>query len=192
MKKMSLFHLHLKHKNNLLKPLFLKPLVFVLFAFQFNSLQATEQITLQNASETQNLNFEDQEIKTTEHAEHLKFKEGALHIHADFLQNPVPRQKLQLKLETREGATHQLVDISEQITVTLWMPSMGHGAPGTKITPAVDAQGQPIKGTFIVNNVYFTMGGLWQVIVTLTDVHGNKESQAFEIDFKGSGGHHGH
>ncbi len=127
---------------------------------------------------------------------HLVFKKGALHIHAQFPEAPMVGQEATLLLETHDPQTHQVINIDDQIEVSLWMPSMGHGSAPTQIERVQDDQGNVITGLYVVRNVYFTMGGDWEVRVTLTDAQGNKETQSFNVHLDGGmnhgGGDHDH
>ncbi len=119
---------------------------------------------------------------------HLSFKNNTLHIHATFLQEPVVGSEATLVLEAKNPTTHQAIELNDQIEVTLWMPSMGHGSSPTKIERTVDSSGNRIPGTFNVRNAYFIMGGDWDVRVTLTDENGIKEMKSFAVTI--AGGHH--
>lgn len=122
---------------------------------------------------------------------HLAFKNNTLHIHASFPVAPTVGAYSMMILEAKNPATHQTTELSEKIDVVLWMPSMGHGSAPTRVERAIDANGVPIPGTFTVKNVYFMMGGDWEIRVTLTDVQGVQETQSFAIQLAGSGhGHH--
>lgn len=123
-------------------------------------------------------------------AHHLVFRNGDLHIHAVFEAQPEVMKEAFLRLETKDPKTHTNVDIEDSIKVTPWMPSMGHGSAPTVIQKVVDANGQPVKGTYRVSRVFFTMGGTWEVQVQLTAPNGQVETQSFELDFASNGGHH--
>lgn len=97
-----------------------------------------------------------------------------------------------MNMEWHDGSTHALVDPGA-FTVTLWMPSMGHGSAPTMIQNAVDANGQSIIGAYQVRNMYFIMPGEWDVQVSLTLPNGQTETQVLPVKIEGSmGGHHRH
>jgi YtkA-like len=121
-------------------------------------------------------------------AGHLAFKQNTLHIHADFPVTPEVGKEALLVLEAKDAVTHQTIALNDQVKVVLWMPSMGHGSAPTKVKPALDSQGNVIPGIFKVTNVYFVMGGAWEVRVILTDNQGVVETQKFDVVF--NGGHH--
>ncbi len=52
------------------------------------------------------------------------------------------------------------LDLPYELKVLLWMPSMGHGSSPTKVTKLA-------TGEYDVTNVYFIMGGNWEVKVQL-------------------------
>lgn len=126
------------------------------------------------------------------HSDTLVFKNNTLHMHASFPTEPTVGAKTEMLLEAKDPTTHQTIEFNENINVVLWMPSMGHGSAPTQVVPAVDANGILIPGTFLVKNVFFMMGGDWEIRVTLTDAEGNQETQSFAIQLAGSGhgGHH--
>lgn len=55
------------------------------------------------------------------------------------------------------------------ITVQLWMPDMGHGSQKTKVLPVRDAAGAVVPGVFDVSEVFFVMGGNWEIRLQLKD-----------------------
>jgi hypothetical protein len=123
---------------------------------------------------------------------HLSFKQNTLHLHANFLTAPNVNQEAILVLEAKDAKTHQPTELNDNIEVVLWMPSMGHGSAPTQVERAVEANGNLIPGVFNVRNVYFIMGGEWEVRVTLTDAQGSKETKAFKVSLEGGHGHSGH
>ena len=123
-------------------------------------------------------------------AAHLTYKKGSLHIHADFLKTPIAGEEAFLKLEARDGKTHKLIDIQDDIDVELWMPDMNHGSSPTLVERAIDNQGNPITGTFIARSLYFVMAGTWDVKVTLKDSNNVSETKKFSLKISGSGHDH--
>lgn len=116
---------------------------------------------------------------------HLSFKQNTLHIHAGFVTTPIVGPEVVLNLEAKDAKTHLPKDINDTIEVALWMPSMGHGSAPTQVERAVDATGNLLPGVFVVRNVYFTMGGEWEVRVTLIDSDGIQETQIFKVSLEG-------
>lgn len=125
-------------------------------------------------------------------AGHLSFKKNTLHLHASFPMAPVVNQESLLVLEAKDAKTHQPTDLNDTIEVVLWMPDMGHGSAPTQVERAVDANGNILPGVFNVRNVYFIMGGKWEVRVTLTDAQGAKETKSFTVTLDGGHDHGGH
>lgn len=121
----------------------------------------------------------------------LQFKEGSVHMHVSFVNPPVVGRESFIQLQARNPQTHESFDLNDDVQVVLWMPSMGHGSAHTKVEPAFDVNGQRIQGAYNVRNVYFVMGGDWEIQVHLTDKNGHQEMQSFMIQLEG-GGHHGH
>jgi hypothetical protein len=125
-------------------------------------------------------------------AGHLSYKQNTLHLHASFPNAPVVNQESLLVLEAKDAKTHQPTELNDNIEVVLWMPSMGHGSAPTQVERAVDANGDLLSGVFNVRNVYFIMGGDWEVRVTLTDAQGVQETKSFKLTLDGGHDHGGH
>lgn len=125
-------------------------------------------------------------------AGHLSYKQNTLHLHATFPTAPVVNQESLLVLEAKDAKTHQPTELNDNIEVVLWMPSMGHGSAPTQVERAVDANGDLLSGVFNVRNVYFIMGGDWEVRVTLTDAQGAQETKSFKVTLDGGHDHGGH
>ncbi len=125
-------------------------------------------------------------------AGHLSYKQNRLHIHARFPTAPIVNQESILVLEAKDAKTHQATELNDNIEVVLWMPSMGHGSAPTQVERAVDANGNIFNGVFNVRNVYFIMGGDWEVRVTLTDAQGVQETKTFKVTLDGGHDHGGH
>lgn len=121
---------------------------------------------------------------------HLVFKKGAMHIHANFEVTPAVGADSVLRLVAMDAATHKPTAFTEDVEVVLWMPSMGHGSSPTQVERVVDAAGAVVSSTLRVRNVYFIMGGDWEVRVTLKSADGTTETQKFALDIKGGGHHH--
>lgn len=75
--------------------------------------------------------------------------------------------------------------------VVLWMPDMGHGSSPTRLQRVLGADSQPLVGAYRVTNIYFTMGGVWDVHVSVKLVDGSEETQSIRLTLPG-GGHGGH
>ncbi len=57
----------------------------------------------------------------------------------------------------------------------LWMPSMGHGSSPVTIAPVLDSGHVPVPGVFRVADVFFIMGGHWEIWVQLVNEAGARE-----------------
>ncbi|MCC7441254.1 MAG: hypothetical protein IT285_06465 [Bdellovibrionales bacterium] len=66
------------------------------------------------------------------------------------------------------------------VKVKLWMPSMGHGSSPVKVNAAVDAAGLPVVGVFEATEVFFVMGGAWEIWVEIK--RGNQVVDRAKID----------
>lgn len=70
--------------------------------------------------------------------------------------------------DSRSGTEHgPYVNPPYSVGVKLWMPDMGHGSSPVKIAQAADASGAALPGVFNVTDVYFVMGGHWEIWVQL-------------------------
>ncbi len=70
--------------------------------------------------------------------------------------------------DSRSGTEHgPYVTPGYNVAVKLWMPDMGHGSSPVKVAQAVDASGAAIPGVFNASDVYFVMGGHWEIWVQL-------------------------
>lgn len=125
---------------------------------------------------------------------HLTFANGAIHAHATWQSGPEVSNESLLKIEWKNGADHSPTEPPGAFAVSLWMPDMGHGSAPTQIQRVLDAQGQPLTGVYQISNIYFVMGGDWDVNVTLNYQDGSKETQVIKVSLPtdGGGGHHGH
>lgn len=65
------------------------------------------------------------------------------------------------------SVTGPFVDPGYQFKVVLWMPSMGHGSSPTRVEPLLDTTGNPAVGQYWVKQVYFSMGGDWDIRLQL-------------------------
>jgi len=62
-----------------------------------------------------------------------------------------------------------------QIAATLWMPAMGHGS---SVDPTVTARG---KGTYVLDNVYLYMPGLWELRTSFSGSVTDRATPAFDV-----------
>lgn len=121
---------------------------------------------------------------------HLVYKNNTIHIHAELMQMPTPGQEAYMKLAVRNAKDHSLMNIPDQIDVVLWMPNMNHGSAPTQLSRATDTQGFVMDDQYLVSNMHFVMGGVWEIRITLTDGNGLKETRAFKLELPNTGTHH--
>lgn len=120
---------------------------------------------------------------------HLSFVKLQMHAHIAWTAKPTVGTANTLKIEWRSAQDHTLMEPHAQLEVVPWMPSMGHGSAPTRIQKSVDSSGTPLLGTYEVSNIYFTMGGDWQVLITLTTPEGESETQLIDLLFPMNGNH---
>lgn len=122
---------------------------------------------------------------------HLEFKNKTLHVHTHLTAEPQVGKESFLTLDTRNAKDHSFVELADEtVDVVLWMPDMGHGSAPTQISRVVDAKGDVVPGRYAVRNIYFVMGGLWDVQIIITDKDGKKETQSFQVTLPEGAGHH--
>lgn len=63
------------------------------------------------------------------------------------------------------------MSVNEEVKVDLWMPSMGHGSAPVKVSN-VDV------GSYLLENVYFIMGGDWQIRIQIKKENENEKDEA--------------
>jgi hypothetical protein len=66
-----------------------------------------------------------------------------------------------------EKASSKQFNSNYNVSVKLFMPSMGHGSHPTQVIQEVDQAGNKIQDRYRVKNVYFTMPGDWEIRVDL-------------------------
>jgi hypothetical protein len=114
---------------------------------------------------------------------HLKFSNGAIHAHCLWLQGPQTMNESILQINWMNGADHSPMELPGTFTVKLVMPSMPEMQnPPTQIAPLLDKDGTALVGAYQVSSIYFTMGGDWEVQVTVTYADGSQETQAIALD----------
>lgn len=123
---------------------------------------------------------------------HLVFAKGTVHTLVKWTKGPEVTTESTMIVQWMNGVTHTPAEPPGAFDVSLFMPSMGHGSAPTKIQHLIDAQGQPVVGAYEVSNVYFIMGGDWQVNVILKYQDGTSETQTIDINLPEGGGHHHH
>lgn len=93
----------------------------------------------------------------------FRFKKSELSFSLAWDQSPhMGENKFTLKIWNSASGTVNgpYVDPTNNLHIFLWMPSMGHGSSPVKITKT-----QP--GVYEVTNVYFIMGGKWELKLQL-------------------------
>jgi hypothetical protein len=69
-----------------------------------------------------------------------------------------------------------LLDFPQALSVHLWMPSMGHGSSPVTIT-RLDV------GTYLIEEVYFSMPGVWEIQIQLKDENGAIDATAIPVHY---------
>ena len=123
---------------------------------------------------------------------HLVFANGTVHAHCTWTQGPQTPDESLLTIEWMNGTTHTPAEPPGTFTVALFMPKMGHGSAPTQAQRVLDKDGHAVEGAYAISNIYFTMGGKWQVNVTLKYADGTEETKTIDVDLgqQNGGGHH--
>ncbi len=123
------------------------------------------------------------------HMVHLIFQGGTVHAHVQWETGPRTPDESILRIEWKNGRDHTPITAPGEFKVELWMPDMGHGSAPTTVTPIMDTDGNPVLGAYRVSNVYFTMGGAWDVRVILNLPDGTSETQTLKVKLDGEHNH---
>jgi hypothetical protein len=117
----------------------------------------------------------------------LKFEKSGVHAQVRWLKGPIVSEESKLLVEWKTISAQKATNPGS-FKVSISMPEMDHGSAPTQIEQAVDKQGKAILGLYKVNEIYFTMGGHWEVKIAIKQADGSVESQTFSIHLPG--GHH--
>jgi len=122
----------------------------------------------------------------------LFFANGAVQAKCTWTQGPQTPAESLMSIEWINGTTLAPAEPPGTFGVALFMPGMGHGSAPTQAQRILDKDGQPAVGAYLISNMYFTMGGMWQVNVTLNYADGTKEMKTIDVDVPAAanGGHH--
>ncbi len=117
----------------------------------------------------------------------IEFAVSKLCAAIEWVKNPSEEEKGEFTVKfwkKGEGsqAAGPFVDPGYAVGVKLWMPDMGHGSSPVKIRKAVSATGEESVGIYSVTEVYFVMGGDWEIWVILKQ--GTATIEKAKIDIK--------
>jgi hypothetical protein len=125
------------------------------------------------------------DVKVTQHFDDSMTKLTDNNLYS--LELVIPNKNLMMGVNTVEIIVHHATggDVAQaELTVTPWMPSMGHGVMEK---PAITERG---GGLYSVDNVIFSMVGHWQLQVKVSK-DGNEDSAVFEFpEIKAMGHEH--
>jgi hypothetical protein len=77
---------------------------------------------------------------------------------------PTAKDRAELRLTlTQKGSDQPPKNLPDKVFVKLFMPSMGHGSLPTTVVPEVDTSNKSIPGSYLVKDLYFSMGGKWEI-----------------------------
>lgn len=104
----------------------------------------------------------------------VKLSKENLCVNYTWVKKPTEEEKGSFTLLFTNPESGELTDPKPTVFVKLWMPSMGHGSSPTKTARAS-------KGTYDVTEVFFVMGGEWEIWIQLKD--GNKVLEQTKFDY---------
>ena len=123
-------------------------------------------------------------------AEDLSFADGALLARTQWVRGPGSPEESVLRVQFADAGGASVDPAG--FRVQLWMPDMNHGSSPTRIEALNGGDGARIVGAYLVRNMYFTMGGFWEVRLTVKFADGRQETRAFPVEIGSAhgGGHH--
>lgn len=121
---------------------------------------------------------------------HLSYRNKTIHLHTQFESEPTVGKEATLLIQARSGSDHSAMDLKNTLlAVELWMPAMQHGSSPTKIELVLDSAGVARTGLYRVRNIYFIMGGEWEVKITLIAPDGSTETKTLIMNLPDSHQH---
>jgi hypothetical protein len=109
----------------------------------------------------------------------LTFADGALKAELSWLQGPRSPEASEMKIEWKSGVDGTRIEPPGPVKVSLFMPAMGHGSSPTSIAKL----GQE-AGVYRVSDIYFSMGGDWEVRVNLKYSNGREETKKIAVNVR--------
>jgi hypothetical protein len=116
----------------------------------------------------------------------LIFADGALKAELTWIEGPRTPAVSQMKIEWKNGLDQTRIEPPGPMKVSLWMNMNGHGH-GSAPTSITKLGQEP--GVYQVSNMYFTMGGAWEVRINLKYSNSREETQILPLEIKGRGHH---
>ena len=124
-------------------------------------------------------------------AGHLVFAASGYHAHLFWEQGPQEGSESILRIEFMNPNTHQPTAIPFDVSVKLFMPSMGHGSSPTKTEKVIDENGEELAGVYRVRKVNSLMAGDWELRVTIkNETQSETHAYALTVDGNLDGNHH--
>ena len=114
--------------------------------------------------------------------EALPFAAGSFVASCSWTQGPNLGAESVLQVSWVSGTSQQPLEAPGSFKVALFMPAMGHGSSPTRLDRLLDDKGHPMLGAYRVSRIYFTMGGEWEVRITVRYPDGREETQAFLLN----------
>ncbi len=108
---------------------------------------------------------------------------GVLKADCAWVKQPSTSSEAELQIQWTTGPNNSPIDPAGSFDVTTNMPSMPtmNNSP-TQLERVVDTQGNVVPGAYLVRNIWFTMGGQWDVVLTLVRPDGTQEAQEILLD----------
>lgn len=106
----------------------------------------------------------------------LYFKTEDLCANYAWIAKPTEDDMGSFRLNFWKRADSQPADPTLTLKVILWMPDMGHGSSPVKLT-------KQAVGQYLVENVFFSMRGDWQIRFQLRNAQAVTEEQVADVSF---------
>jgi hypothetical protein len=106
----------------------------------------------------------------------LYFKTEDLCANYTWITKPTEDEMGSFSLNFWKRVDAQAADPALSLKVLLWMPDMGHGSSPVKLT-------HQSTGQYLVENVFFSMHGGWQIRFQLKNAQAVTEEQVVDVSF---------
>lgn len=102
---------------------------------------------------------------------------GLYVVHAELVDPPAKVGKHVMRLSISERDSGEPADGNLVVEVVPWMPSMEHGSP------EIPTVRRTAKGEFLVEGIYFSMSGTWEVYIRISAGE-REDTVVFTVDVR--------
>lgn len=112
----------------------------------------------------------------------ILFEERGYCVKAFFKKGPVVGEESQMVIDFYSLDGKQRLEAPLPFKVYLWMPHHNHGSSPVKYARYGDDEYLVLPGRYLIMEMYFVMGGMWDVHVELTNDDGSKTDKSFRVN----------